>query len=136
MARRSACWPSTAPGVVYLPLDLVEEDLAAGRLVRLFPDWQMPDLPIHTLHPSRHLVPRRITALIEAIAEGVPLGRPCHRIHLGGGGDGGLGPRLEAGEATGDGGAAHGHLEGQAGVEGGGEVAAEGVAGAPRYRRE
>ena len=58
-----------AAGIVYLPLDLVHADLAASRLVRLFPDWGLPTLPIHTVHPSRHLVPRRVSAFIEAVAE-------------------------------------------------------------------
>lgn len=57
-------------GVVYLPLDLVEDDIAQGRLVRILGDWDLPTMPIHTLHPSRHLVPRRVTAFIGALAEG------------------------------------------------------------------
>lgn len=57
-------------GIVYLPRDLVEEDLASGALVELLADWSLPTLPIHTVHPSRHLVPRRVTAFIEAVAEG------------------------------------------------------------------
>lgn len=59
-----------AAGIVYLPLDLVEADIAGGRLVRILGDWLLPSLPIHTLHPSRHLVPRRVSALIAALAEG------------------------------------------------------------------
>lgn len=55
-------------GVIYLPLDLVSDDIAAGRLVALFGDWQLPTMPIHTVHPSRHLVPRRVSAFIEAVA--------------------------------------------------------------------
>lgn len=57
-------------GVVYLPRDLVEDDIAEGRLVPLLVDWQLPTMPIHTLHPSRHFVPRRVTAFIAALAEG------------------------------------------------------------------
>lgn len=57
-------------GVVYLPRDLVEEDIAEGRLVPLLADWQLPTMPIHTLHPSRHFVPRRVSAFIAALAEG------------------------------------------------------------------
>lgn len=57
-------------GVVYLPLDLVEADLAEGRLVRILADWQLPTMPIHTLHPTRHLVPRRVSAFIAALVEG------------------------------------------------------------------
>lgn len=58
-------------GIVYLPLDLVDDDLAVGRLVRLLPDWDLPTLPIHIVHPSRHLVPRRVQALIQALALGL-----------------------------------------------------------------
>lgn len=57
-------------GVVYLPRDLVEDDIAEGRLVPLLGDWQLPTMPIHTLHPSRHFVPRRVSAFIAALAEG------------------------------------------------------------------
>ena len=57
-------------GVVYLPRDLVEDDIAEGRLVPLLSDWQLPTMPIHTLHPSRHFVPRRVSAFIAALAEG------------------------------------------------------------------
>ena len=57
-------------GIVYLPLDLVSEDIARGALVQILGEWSLPTLPIHTIHPSRHLVPRRVTAFIEAVAEG------------------------------------------------------------------
>ncbi|HZP19872.1 MAG TPA: LysR family transcriptional regulator [Bauldia sp.] len=57
-------------GIVYLPLDLVESDLAEGRLVRLFHGWKLQTLPVHIVHPSRSLVPRRLTAFIEAVADG------------------------------------------------------------------
>jgi DNA-binding transcriptional LysR family regulator len=57
-------------GIVYLPLDLVREDIASGALVQILADWTLPTLPIHTIHPSRHLVPRRVSAFIDAVAEG------------------------------------------------------------------
>lgn len=56
-------------GIAYLPRDLVDDDLAARRLVQVLPDWGLPTLPIHAVHPSRHLVPRRVSALIDALAE-------------------------------------------------------------------
>ncbi|MCY1383034.1 LysR substrate binding domain protein [compost metagenome] len=58
-------------GIVYLPLDLVGDDLASGALVQILGDWSLPTLPIHTIHPSRHLVPRRVSAFIEAVAQGL-----------------------------------------------------------------
>jgi len=58
-------------GLVYLPIDLVRDDLAEGRLVQVLPHWQTLTLPIHVVHPSRRLVPRRVTAFIEALVEGL-----------------------------------------------------------------
>lgn len=58
-------------GIVYLPVDLAADDIAAGRLVPVLPGWQTLTLPIHLIHPSRRLVPRRVTALMDAIAAGL-----------------------------------------------------------------
>ncbi|MEO5807098.1 LysR substrate-binding domain-containing protein [Devosia sp.] len=58
-------------GAAYLPEDLVRDDLASGRLVRILPNWTMPGLPIQVVHPSRKQVPRRVTAFIDALAEGM-----------------------------------------------------------------
>lgn len=57
-------------GAVYLPRDLVEDDIAEGRLVPLLTTWALPTMPIHIVQPSRKLVPRRVTALIAALVEG------------------------------------------------------------------
>lgn len=58
-------------GIAYLPLDLVRADLAAGRLTAILTHWQTLTLPIHLVHPSRRLVPRRLTAVMDAIAHGM-----------------------------------------------------------------
>jgi DNA-binding transcriptional LysR family regulator len=58
-------------GIVYLPTDLVDIPLREGRLVEVLPHWDRMTLPIHVLYPSRRLVPRRLTAFIEAIATGL-----------------------------------------------------------------
>jgi DNA-binding transcriptional LysR family regulator len=54
-------------GIGYMPTELVAGDLAAGRVVRLLPQWETMTLPIQLLHPSRR-VTRRVAALMEAIA--------------------------------------------------------------------
>ena len=54
-------------GIGYMPTELVEADVAAGRLVRLLPDWQTLTLPIQLVHPSRR-VTRRVAVLMETIA--------------------------------------------------------------------
>lgn len=58
-------------GIIYAPRELVAEDLQEGTLVEVLKDWPAMTLPIHTVHPSRRFVPRRVTALIEAVAEGL-----------------------------------------------------------------
>lgn len=58
-------------GIICSPLDLVTDDLASGALVQVLADWALPTRPIYTIHPSRRLVPRRVTAFIEAVAEGL-----------------------------------------------------------------
>ncbi len=58
-------------GIVYLPVDLARDDLAAGRLVQVLPEWKTLTLPINIVYPSRRLVPRRVTALMDAITLGL-----------------------------------------------------------------
>ncbi|MDC9822843.1 LysR family transcriptional regulator [Devosia sp. ZB163] len=58
-------------GIVYLPVDLVERPLRENRLVEVLPHWDRMTLPIHLLYPSRRLVPRRLSAFMEAIAAGL-----------------------------------------------------------------
>ena len=58
-------------GIIYAPRELVADDLAAGALVDVLPDWRTIELPIHTVHPSRTMVPRRVSAVIDALAAGL-----------------------------------------------------------------
>lgn len=58
-------------GIIFCPRDLVEEDLNQGALAEVLQPWNTFSLPIHTVHPSRRFVPRRVTALIDAVAEGL-----------------------------------------------------------------
>ncbi|MFD2263200.1 LysR family transcriptional regulator [Lacibacterium aquatile] len=58
-------------GIIYTPIDLVADDLAAGRLIEVLADWRKLVLPVHTVHPSRQFVPAKVTAVVEAIAKGL-----------------------------------------------------------------
>jgi len=58
-------------GIVYLPVDLVAGPLRDGKLVEVLPHWQTMTLPIHLVYPSRRLVPRRLSAFMEAVAAGL-----------------------------------------------------------------
>jgi DNA-binding transcriptional LysR family regulator len=46
-------------GVILQPLELVQDDLAAGRLVQLLTDYEAPSRPIHLLYsPDRRMTPK------------------------------------------------------------------------------
>jgi DNA-binding transcriptional LysR family regulator len=60
-------------GVAYLPVEEVGADLAAGRLVKLLPDWPTMTMPVYLVHPTRRLVPARVSALMDAVAGGLGL---------------------------------------------------------------
>lgn len=46
-------------GIALMPLSLCCDDLRAGRLVRVLPDWCTASAPIHAVYPStRHLSPK------------------------------------------------------------------------------
>lgn len=68
-AQRSAAL--SGAGIIFSPRDLVEEDLKQGSLIEILAPWNAFSLPIHTVHPSRRFVPRRVTALMDAVAEGL-----------------------------------------------------------------
>ena len=62
-------------GIGYAPVDLVRDDLAAGRMIRVLADWQTLSLPIYLLHPSRR-VPRRVAVLMDTLASELALSHP------------------------------------------------------------
>lgn len=52
-------------GICLLPDFIICDDLSAGRLVRVLPDWSPPVLPVHALYPAgRHVAPK-VRALID-----------------------------------------------------------------------
>lgn len=57
-------------GVIYAPRDLVADGLTTGAPVDVLPGWRTIELPIRTVHPSRTMVPRRVSAVIDALAGG------------------------------------------------------------------
>ncbi|AWB06406.1 LysR family transcriptional regulator (plasmid) [Azospirillum humicireducens] len=49
------------------------EDLAAGRLVHLAPDWRAAPLPVHLVYPPARHQPARLRRFIEAMRVAVPI---------------------------------------------------------------
>jgi DNA-binding transcriptional LysR family regulator len=50
----------------------VREELAAGRLVQLTPDWEAAPLPIHLLYPPARFYPARLRRFIDIMRVAVP----------------------------------------------------------------
>lgn len=55
-------------GVVQMPNLMIADDLAAGRLVTLLPDWSSPNVPVHAVFPTRRGLLPSIRALIDHLA--------------------------------------------------------------------
>jgi DNA-binding transcriptional LysR family regulator len=56
-------------GIVLQPAILLEADVRAGRLVRLFPDYELPSRPMHVVYlPDRYRVPR-LRSFIDFVVE-------------------------------------------------------------------
>jgi DNA-binding transcriptional LysR family regulator len=58
-------------GLGVLPTHMVLDDLRAGRLVRLLPDWTGRQVRIDLLLPFRRHVPRRVALFAEALRTGL-----------------------------------------------------------------
>ncbi|MCG2583152.1 LysR family transcriptional regulator [Massilia sp. TS11] len=51
---------------------VVAEDIAAGRLVQLVPDWQAAPLPIHLVYPYARFYPARLRRFIDIMRTALP----------------------------------------------------------------
>lgn len=56
-------------GVILQPSFLVDEDLAAGTLVELMPEFKSVELGIYAVYPTRKHVPAKVRALIDFLGE-------------------------------------------------------------------
>ena len=61
-------------GVVCMSLRFVEEEVAAGRLVRVMPAYTSPPIKVYVLMPARKHMPASVRAFLDAIEQtlGVP----------------------------------------------------------------
>jgi DNA-binding transcriptional LysR family regulator len=56
-------------GIVNQPTFLVGEDIRAGRLVELLPDYRLPDIDILAVYPSRRHLSLKVRAMVDFLAE-------------------------------------------------------------------
>lgn len=59
-------------GLGSFPHGMVQADLAAGRLLRVLPDWEFEPLQVTLLTASRRLMPAKLRAFIDHLAETAP----------------------------------------------------------------
>ena len=66
MLRRLAL---TGTGIAILPNYLVDEDIAAGRLIRLLPQYRLPAIEINVAYPSRRHMPAKVRTFIDHLVD-------------------------------------------------------------------
>lgn len=57
-------------GVAQVPDNMVDAELAAGRLTELLPELRPPAIPIHAVMPAQRMLPSRVRALLDALPGG------------------------------------------------------------------
>lgn len=65
-------------GVVFLPEEVVLDDVASGKLVRILPDWQGPPTPVYALTETR-LLPAKTQRFIEFLRDRFEAQQSQHR---------------------------------------------------------
>lgn len=60
----AAAWAKSALGIIMRSQWDIAESVARGDLVRLLPDWRLPDAPVIALTHRRRGIPERVTAFL------------------------------------------------------------------------
>lgn len=60
-------------GLGSAPAWLVQDLIDAGALIHLLPKWTLPGQPIHLVYPSRRYLPVRSHALLQFMAQKIPM---------------------------------------------------------------
>ncbi|MDA8521170.1 LysR family transcriptional regulator [Acidovorax sp. NCPPB 4044] len=59
-------------GVALVSAWVVQDDLAAGRLLHIVPGWLAAPLPVHLVYPPTRHPPARLRAFLETLREAIP----------------------------------------------------------------
>ncbi|MDQ7989872.1 MAG: LysR family transcriptional regulator [Candidatus Dactylopiibacterium sp.] len=60
-------------GIAGLSSRFVQDAVAAGRLVRVLPEWELPAMTVWAVMPGRRLIPARTRAFLETLASNLAL---------------------------------------------------------------
>jgi DNA-binding transcriptional LysR family regulator len=66
-AIRAACVAGL--GIALLPAFALDDDVAAGRLVPVLPQWTTAEQGIYAVYPSHRLIPAKVRALVDHIEQ-------------------------------------------------------------------
>ncbi|MDX1599745.1 MAG: LysR family transcriptional regulator [Marinobacter sp.] len=73
-------------GIILQPDFLVGEDLAAGSLVEVMPEYRSMELGVYAIYPTRKFVAPKVRALVDFLSEkfsgGLQKAQPDHLTHL------------------------------------------------------
>ena len=50
----------------------IRDDIAAGRLIELFPQWRPASLPVHLVYPRARYYPTRLRKFLDLMREIMP----------------------------------------------------------------
>ena len=64
-------------GVAMVSSWTVVEDIAAGRLIELFPQWRPASLPVHLVYPWARYYPTRLRKFLDLMRESMPIWPGC-----------------------------------------------------------
>jgi len=67
-------------GIIWQPTFLVGADLRAGRLQRVLPDYQMPDMDVLAVYPSRRHLSAKVRVMIDFLVQELAGTPPWDRI--------------------------------------------------------
>ena len=59
----------TGAGLSILPGYLVADHIGAGRLVRILPEWTLPEGGIHVVYPAARFRPPKVTAFVTMLVQ-------------------------------------------------------------------
>ena len=66
-------------GVADLPPSIFQQEIADGRLIRLLPKWQLPEVSVYAMYPSRQGLPLAVRMLLDHLRAHH---ERWHRLHM------------------------------------------------------